>query len=115
MTRVGSTQSNERARVGSTQANDPIAHHAWSEAITQTLQAVASRQERPGRSDAANSLRFLADQIERGVAPAKLYAEAGAACLLGLESRLEQEDRLRRTPRFTHAAISAQAMERDDG
>lgn len=100
---------------GMRQGQAEAGHHAWSEAITQTLQAVAVRQARPSNRDTARSLRFMADQIERGEASPKLIAEAGAECLLTLERKLETDDRLRRTPRFTHAAMSAQAMERDDG
>jgi hypothetical protein len=129
MTSVGSPSANDRARTGSTASgtgtgstasgtgpgSTASGHHAWSEAITQTLQAVAARQARPSNRDTARSLRFLADQIERGDASPKLMAEAGADCLVTLERKLEADDRLRRTPRFTHAAMSAQAMEKSDG
>lgn len=87
----------------------------WQAAIAETLQSVAQREARPSRREVARIFRMAADQIEAGRSVRAFLAEASGAGLMALEAELLAEDSMRRTPRFTHAAMSAQAMERDDG
>ena len=86
----------------------------WQAAITETLQSVAATKARPSRRDVARIFRMAADQIEAGRSVRVFLADACGAGLMALEGELLAEDSMRRTPRFTHAAMSAQAMERQD-
>jgi hypothetical protein len=84
----------------------------WQAAIAETLQGVARRDVRPSRREVARIFRVAADQIEAGRSVRAFLADASGAGLMALEAELLAEDSMRRTPRFTHAAISALAIER---
>jgi hypothetical protein len=86
--------------------------------ITRVLkQADALDFRAMSRHDLANLLTAQANQLRTGVDEAGTLERMGGFILAGLYARLRAEARFRRqtAATATHAAMSAQALERQDG